>query len=175
MAILGDWRGLNCASPGLDLDPDCVYYWHSRAHGLKGILGGTHGHISFYDGRWYTVEITDEETLEYQDCEIVHRTTDQYQVRAAFISTRRPDQYWFGNKTTAVSECYSRLKIADVIEACDQYPYKSFDMIFRNCNTFVSFLIFYLNLNLERPLVSVGYRSQNFWMQNYKLPTYTTT
>jgi len=167
MAVFGDWRGLSTASAGMTLDPRRVYYWHSRTHGFKGLIGGTHGHISFYDGRWLTVEITDQETLEYQDCEIVHRTTSEYQTRGAFISTRRPDQQWFGNTTRVVSSCYDALTVEQVSRVCDNYPFKEFDLVTRNCNTLVSYLIYNLDLALSRPWISIGYKSRNYW-KNFK-------
>lgn len=166
MAVFGDWRGLSCASAGVKLDPQRVYYWHSRTHGLKGRLGGTHGHISFYDQQWYTVEITDEETLEYQCCEIAYRGTEEYQSRAAFISTRLPDQQWFGNPATVVSTCYDRLTLDQVAQACELYPITEFNLLRRNCNTFVSYLIYKLDLNLNKPMIAVGYKSRNYW-KNY--------
>lgn len=163
MALFGDWRGLNCESAGLVLDTSRVYYWHSRTHGIKALFGGTHGHISFWDQRWYTVEITDQETLEYQNCEIAHRGTEEYQRRAAFISTRRPDQQWFGNPATVVSTCQDKLTLDQVTQACKLYPIAEFDLVSRNCNTFVSYLIYKLDLNLKRPAIAVGYKSRNYW------------
>ena len=168
MAVFGDWRGLSCRSAGLELDISKVYYWHGKAHGLKGLLGGTHGHLSFFDDRWFTVEITDEETLEYQDCEIIYRNTNEYQKRGVFISTRQPDQLWFGNKVTIVDNCYQNLRLLTVIDACDRYPQWEFDMVRRNCNTFVSFMIYWLGLDLKKPFISVGFKSLAYW-QNMEI------
>lgn len=164
----GEWKLMPQASVGLSLDPTKLYYLHARAWHFKGYIGGTHSWITFYSrlhDDWLVVELTDRETLGVQDCTILFSGTDQA-VHAPFITNRVKDAQWFGTIPRVVDCCLTR-NFEDFQSACLEYPIREFRLATRNCNTFTSYLIWRLELNLERPLRSIGFKNKKWWDRKY--------
>lgn len=163
-----DWKLLPRDSVGLELDVTRLYYLHARAWHLKGYIGGTHSWITFYSDQhrnWLVIELTDRETLDVQDCNILYSGTDTLE-HAPFITDRVKDGRWFGAAPRVVDSCqtieFERLKTA-----CQEYPIDKFFLATRNCNTFTSYLIWKLALDLARPLRSIGFRNKKWWDCNH--------
>jgi hypothetical protein len=142
----------------------------ARAWHFKGYIGGTHSYTTFYSEEhkaWLVAENTDRETLSYQGGNIVYdgNSTTDNTAHAPYITTRSYNAEWFGAKPYIVDSC-ATVSYKDVLQACQEYPYKEFRLLDLNCNTFTSYLHWKLNLNLKRPLRSVGYRNKKFWNNN---------
>lgn len=165
--IFKDWR--ECRQdpvPSLVLNRSYFYYLHAQAWHLKGYLGGTHSYCAFYhDHNWMVVELTDIETLTVQRAKIIYKGTDTH-AHAPFISTRPYNARWFGHRPKIVDYCHS-IDYDKIINAVESYPIKKFRLLETNCNTFVSYLIAALNLNLRRPIRSVGFKNKYWWRDHY--------
>jgi hypothetical protein len=156
----------------LDLDPNKLYYLQAQAWHLKGYIGGRHGYLTQYcstQQSWLTIELSDRETVGYQ-CSSRARPAEiiwagQGRNEIPLITDRDPRAQWFGHDPEIV-DCCDRVDIDRVISALEQYPYKDFNLILRNCNTMISFLIYNLKLNLRRPMLCIGYRDQFYWKKH---------
>lgn len=163
--LFKDWRQCDQSPVLMNLDKSRFYYIQSRAWALKGYLGGTHSYCAFWDQQWLVVELTERETLEYQDGRILYdgNVTPDDTVHAPYITTRSYNSKWFGSTPYIVDSCVSTVDYHSVLSACKQYPLTEFKLLYQNCNTFTSFLISKLNLPLSRPLRSVGFRNKKWW------------
>jgi hypothetical protein len=153
----------------LEFDKDFLYYVHAKAWHLKGYLGGTHSYITFWSkqhSEWLVVEMTDPETVSYQNCQTHYSgvVTDDITEHAPMITNRLPNARWFGNNPLIVGKCsIGHLSYKDIEQACKEYPLKRFDILTQNCNTFTSYLIWKLRLELDRPFRSVGFKNRMWW------------
>ena len=166
--IFKDWRVLDQTPVPMDLDKSRIYYMHARAWALKGYLGGTHSWITFYSKKhksWLVLEFTDLETLEVQNAEVVAQgwPTPSDTLHAPFITKRPYNARWFGADPIIVDSCEMKVSFDDVVSVLSQYPFKKFILTKRNCNTFVSYIINKLDLDMRRPLRSFGFRNKNWW------------
>ena len=150
----------------LELDTNKFYYLQAQAWHLKGYLGGTHSYCTFFNnGKWAVVELTDIETLEVQQADILYHGTTGSE-HAPFISYRPYNAKWFGHAPYIVDSCPAPI-YSDILFEAKNYPIKDFKILTQNCNTFTSYLINQLNLPLKRPLRSVGFRNRKWWNRNY--------
>ena len=157
-----DWRVCSQeVHTSIVLDPTQFYYLQAQAWHLKGYLGGTHSYCAFYDKEWLVVELTDLETVAVQQAGIIYKGTDGYE-HAPFITNRPYNARWFGHTPYIVDSC-SAVESSLIFEAVKNYPNKKFNVLHYNCNTFTSYLIATLGLNLKRPLRSVGFRNKSQW------------
>lgn len=165
-----DWRECNQNLIPMNLDKCIVYYMQARAWHIKGYLGGTHSWTTFYSdlhNSWLVAEYTERETLSYQMGEIIYdgnNTLDDTRY-APYITTRPFNAQWFGADPYIVDCCFSPL-YNQILKACVEFPYNEFNLLYLNCNTFTSYLHWKLNLNLKRPLRSVGYKNKHWWEIN---------
>lgn len=163
-----DWRVLDQSLVPMDLDTTKIYYMHARAWALKGYLGGTHSWTTFYSNKhkyWLVLELTDPETLAVQNAEIVAQgwPTPDPTMHAPFLTKRPCNAKWFGADPVIVASCEMTASLKDVIALLPQYPFKEFVLTKRNCNTFTSYIINKLGLDMHRPLRSFGFRNKNWW------------
>lgn len=166
-----DWRECSQDLIPLRLDLQDLTYIHAKTWHLKGYLGGTHSWMAVWGKehkQWLVIEINDKETLEYQGGKIIYdgsKTSDPKE-RAPFITTRPVTAQWFGNNPKVIGRCHCP-PLDAIIKAIDEYPLKDFKLITVNCNTFTSYLIWKLDLDLKRPFRSIGFRNKNWWQANY--------
>lgn len=165
-----DWRRCSQDIIPLELDTDQIYYIHAKAWHIKGYLGGTHSWTTFYDhthNRWLVAEYTDRETLAYQNAKIIYdgNLTKDDKKHAPYISDRPYNAQWFGSDPKIVDHCLA-CEADKILAACKSFPYDGFSLLTLNCNTFTSYLHYKLNLNLKRPLRSVGYKNKDKWRKN---------
>lgn len=157
-----NWRFLDQSKVNLPFEKEYVYYVHARAWALKGYLGGTHSWTVFWStehDQWLVVELSDIETIDVQQGTILWMRNDiGYQDRGPIISNRAPNAKWFGATPIIVGKSKNTFIYDDFVKVCDQYPIQNFKLLNFNCNTFTSFLSAKLNLNIRRPLRSIGYK-----------------
>lgn len=164
--IFKDWRECSQEPIELDLDPSYMYYLQAQAWHLKGYLGGTHSYCTFFhEKEWLVVEMTDAETLEVQNADIRYQGTICSD-HAPFISNRLYNAQWFGNKPYVVDKCPA-VPYDKILQAVKEYPIKEFNILHQNCNTFTSYLIASMDLNLKRPFRSVGFRNKKWWKEKH--------
>jgi len=164
-----DWRHCNQNEVEMEFDKDSIYYVHARAWHLKGYLGGKHSYITWFSkehNQQLVVEYTDRETLDVQEADIIYSGTDDYFAHAPFISNRKPNRRWFGADPYIKGYCslYPRT-YSDFVDACDIYPNrnKEFNILTNNCNTFSSYLLYKMMLEIEQPFPAFGHRSRQKW------------
>ena len=167
-----DWRECSQDPITLRLDLGEIHYIHAKAWHLKGYLGGTHSWLTFWDEKrkqWLVLELNDKETLEVQGGEIIYdgSLTSDITERAPFITTRNPTHQWFGGNPKIIDRCYLPFQLDHIIKIISSYPLRDFKLISQNCNTFTSYVIWKLNLDLKRPFRSVGFRNKEWWEENY--------
>lgn len=162
-----DWKECSQEPIHLPLDPAGFYYLQAQAWHLKGYLGGTHSYCAFnHNQQWMVIELTDIETLEVQKADVLYHGTDT-KLHAPFISSRPYNARWFGHKPYIVDSCTNNTSYEQIVEVTKNYPLKEFNLLKQNCNTFTSYLIASLNLDLERPFRSVGFRNKQWWQKNH--------
>ena len=166
--MITDWRLASQESVELNLSTEYMYHIHSVSCGVKGLIGGTHSYLTFFSrqhDKWLVVEVTDLETLEIQNASVLYCKKDRpgYQEKTVYISDRKNDARWFGHKPSIVDKASTVPKLYDIIVACDAYIHDDFDLIKKNCNTLVSYLIYYFNLDMHRPIRSIGYVKKLKW------------
>jgi len=168
--LFKDWRLLDQTSVSLPLDKEYVYYIHAQAWAMKGYLGGTHSWITFWSGKhnkWLVAEKTDIETVEVQNANVLWiRDGMGYCDKGPIISDRIPDAKWFGAIPRIVGKSKSTFKYEDIVQACEEYPIAEFKLLTQNCNTFSSYIVSTLNLDIKKPLLAYGYRRT--WTQTKK-------
>jgi len=166
--FIKDWKECSQNLIPLELDKDRFYYLQAQAWHIKGYLGGTHSYCAFFhDSNWLVVELTDIETLEVQNAEIVYSGASGAE-HAPFITKRPYNAEWFGKSPYIVDSCPKPL-YNDIVIACKNYPLQEFKILSTNCNTFTSYLIAALNLNLRRPIRSVGFKNSNWWRKKHNV------
>lgn len=165
--MIKDWRYCDQSLVEMQLDKNYLYYIHAQAWHIKGYLGGTHSYCAFYHaGDWLVVELSDQETLDVQGGETVYIGTESYYDRAPCISKRPFNAKWFGHRPHIIDKC--RLPAYDdILAVCKNYPLGQFKIFTQNCNTFISYLIHELGLEMRRPIRSVGFRN-NLWWEKFK-------
>lgn len=161
--MLRDWRLCDQSIVPLVLDQTQFYYIQAQAWHLKGYLGGTHSWFTFWHKQWLVIELTDQETLEVQNANIIHSPwVSGYFDHAPYISNRPYNAKWFGHNPRIVDSCPA-VEYSKLVEVSNNYPFKEFKTLYRNCNTFASYLIHTLQLPLKRPFRSVGFRNNSWW------------
>jgi hypothetical protein len=164
-----DWRFLDIDIIPMDLDKSRMYYIHAQAWGLKGYLGGTHSWTTFYSKQhdsWLVVELSDLETIMVQGASIVYvgNPKDIFE-HSPFITKRPYNSRWFSKDPVIVDSCPT-VEFEQILSAVKAYPFKKFKLLYRNCNTFTSYLIYKLNLPLHRSIKSIGFRSKHWWRKH---------
>ena len=164
-----DWRECDQSLVDLTFDKGCIYYVHAQAWHLKGYLGGRHSYITW----WSTdqkcqlvVEYTDKETLDVQNANIIYEGRKEYSLHAPFISDRAANARWFGHDPIVKGICSKGIiKDEDFVTACKLYPnaLKDFDLLKNNCNTFTSYLLYKMRLEISQPHPAIGYKSRQRW------------
>ena len=167
--IFKDWRECSQNLVRIDLDPNRLYYIQARAWHFKGYIGGTHSWTTFFSTEhdsWIVAEYTERETLEYQDGKIIYdgNITHDNTVHAPYITTRSYNAQWFGGNPYIVDSCQA-VPYNKILKACREFPYKEFRLLDLNCNTFTSYLHWKLDLNLKRPIRSIGFQNKKWWAQ----------
>jgi hypothetical protein len=186
---LGDWRH-EATTPTDLLGPGCVpgvYVLSARCCGLKGALPfARHSWIAvLHEGRWTTIEITDEETLHLQ------RTRDGGAVRwrvfgrpfannayqVPYISDRDPGALWFGQVPRVEGLVESAAHAAGFLSGVERdawaYPFRdAYDRLDNNCSKFMSHLLWRTGLagcmyswragRWSRPAL-LGFRDGAYW------------
>lgn len=164
--LFKDWRLLDQTPVGLVFDKKNIYYLHSRAWALKGWLGGTHSWLTFWSkehGKQLVVELTDPETISVQKANIIYNWSEtKFQEHSPTISDRIADAKWFGSTPVVVDVADNTLSFLQIQQACAEYPNKEFRLVDQNCNTFLSYLIYKLDLKMKRPLRSIGFKKWNY-------------
>ena len=166
--MFNDWRQASQKPVELDLDTRYIYHVQSVSCGIKGLFGGTHGYLTFFSrprNKWLVVEVTDLETLEIQNATVLYckKENPGHQEKTVYISDRKHDARWFGHRPAVVDRDLCVPDLYDIIVACDAYIHDDFDLIKKNCNTLVSFLIYHFNLDMYRPIRSIGYVKKLKW------------
>lgn len=169
--IFKDWRLCDQSLVPLELDKTRFYYIQAQAWAMKGYLGGTHSYSTFWSNQhsqWLVVELTDQETVEYQNCDVLFKgvVTKDKTIHAPFITNRAYNARWFGHAPSVVDSCPLTVEYDDIVSICSRYPIEEFVLYKRNCNTFTSYLLWQLNLPLRRPIRSIGFRSPQWWLRN---------
>jgi hypothetical protein len=174
MQLFKDWRECDISEdPGLILDKTKSYYLHAKAWHFKGYIGGTHSWFACYNTQhknWLVAEVTDQETLDVQQCRTIYsgaKDITNIEERAAFISDRLYNGQWFGNKVHVVDSCPA-VDYSDLLYSVKKYPIEKFELLNYNCNTFLSYLIWDLQLDLKRPIRSVGFKNTQWWNRHYE-------
>lgn len=165
-----DWKILDQSSAGLEFDKKYCYYVHARAWALKGYFGGMHSWLVFWSkekNSWLVVELTDKETLEIQNANILYIWNNiGYREYSPTINQRIIDGKWFGAKPVIAGKCLLTFDYGDIVKLCNNYPFKEFILTSRNCVTFTSYLIERLNLDIKRPFRSIGFKNRRFWSKH---------
>ena len=167
------WKELDISPVNLNLNREYTYYIQSRAWGLKGWLGGTHPWMTFFSKsqqQWLVVELTDQETVEFQKGHIYFQGLKDLYAMTPIISSRDPEQMWFSAIPKIVDQKKTNFDVEDVRRVCASYPYQQYRLLTRNCNTFFSYLNYILQTDFRRPLRSVGYRETFWWDQVFAKP-----
>jgi hypothetical protein len=164
-----DWRICDQSLVPMEFHPEYVYYVHARAWHFKGYIGGRHSYLTWFSkehNQQLVIEYTDRETLEVQGADIIYSGTDHYTNHAPFISNRKPNARWFGADPYIKGSCslYPHT-YSDFVDACDIYPNRNteFNILHNNCNTFTSYLLYKMMLEIEQPFPAVGHRSRQRW------------
>lgn len=156
---------------GLITEPG-LYFVNARAHGLKGLIGGTHSWIvgKLSDGSELVAEVTDIETLQYQAAAILFDPNDlnskPITERGAVISNRNAAQRWFDSPPTV--QAYFKMNDSSICSllytAVDKYPLNNsaFNIVYRNCNTFTSWVAYLSGFDVKP---GIGGRSIKYWIQ----------
>ena len=168
-SLFKDWRICSQDLKHMPLDPSRFYYIQAQAWALKGYAGGTHSWCTFYESnKWLVIELTDRETLSIQKANIIYDGPAIHdQDHAPFITDRPYNAQWFGHDPFIVDSCPMTVSYSDILYCAKQYPIRDFVLINQNCNTFTSYLIWKLNLNLHRPLRSIGFKNKKWWQKNH--------
>jgi len=166
--IFKDWRLCDQSPIDLQFKKDKIYYVHARAWHLKGYLLGRHSYLTWWSQnhkQQLVVEYTDRETLEVQSGKVIYGGREEYQLHAPYISNRPANARWFGADPVIKGYCTNTLNYNDIVDACEEYPYKitTFDLLKNNCNTFTSYLLYKLNLDIKQPWPAIGHRSKQTW------------
>lgn len=160
--IFKDWKDCSQDEVNLDMEHRGVYYIHAQAWHIKGYLGGRHSWLAFYSRLhrdFLVCEYTTKETLIVQDAITIlydGSTTSDITEHAPFISLRKPNTQWFGHDPKVVASSYQRLNYRDVEAACMEYPRDEFNLLTWNCNTFTSFMLKKLGIDIKPPLLAIG-------------------
>lgn len=165
-----DWRICDQTPIEMNLKKENIYYIHAKAWHIKGFLGGTHSYFTFYHlDKWLVVELTDMETLGYQNASILFgpRNLEDQTIRRPYISNRKYNAKWFGNVPKIVGFSKCNVSYEEIVNACKEYKITDFSLLRRNCNTFASYVLYKLNLDIKKPLISIGFKNKNWWMENY--------
>lgn len=144
-------------------DPKLTYVLSAPAWGLKGKLpGARHTWLakkSFVRQLWRTIEISDLETLQYQKATCLYnKYADPYE-KQIVVSDRDPSAKWFGSEP----------RLDGVFETnfipiwqLRKYPFRhTVSLTKNNCNTFVSFIAWQNNWDLN--LNYVGFKDSDYW------------
>lgn len=159
---LFDWRQADIRSTDIlkDITYPGTFILSAKSYGLKGFLpGARHSWVSTFNGvSWKTYEITDIETIQVQGAKIFfadYTTKDRLQL---IVSDRDPSCFWFGNEPL-IDYQGAYINLDDL-----NYPLNSTaNLITNNCNTFVSYIVFYYNLNFNKTLI--GFKTSKFWRE----------
>ena len=167
---LFDWRYANISRVDIldEYTEPVTCFLSSNAWGLKGRLpGGRHSWISSFDGtHWKTYEITDLETVEIQQGNILYAKYSDKSLKQLIISNRFPATKWFGN--TPRIDYVTKFLDLDV----KNYPMnQNIDLVTNNCNTFLSYVTWKYQIPLSKHYV--GYKNKDFW--NYYADKYIIT
>lgn len=170
MKIFRDWRELDQTLVNLNFKKGYIYYVHSRAWALKGWCGGTHAWITMWSeeySKWIVVELTDRETITVQQGSLIWVNDNMLlQEYGPIISDRINNAKWFGSTPSIVGKAAATVSLADLVDICQSYPLTGFNLVTRNCNTFISYVIYRLKLNIRRPMRSVGFKSKRYWSRH---------
>ncbi len=165
-----DWRECSQDLIPIHLEKEFIYYLHAQAWHLKGYIGGTHSYLTMWSkehNEWIVIELTDLETLSYQNCKVIYDGgVSKREEHAAMISNRPFNAQWFGKNPKIIAWAPAP-EYSDILKVAKEYPLKGFRLTSQNCNTFTSHVIYKLNLNLKRPLRSVGFRPRSWWEKFY--------
>lgn len=171
--IFKDWRECDQSPIDLNFEQHKIYYVHARAWHIKGYLLGRHSYLTWWDKKHKSqlvIEYTDRETLDIQDANILYSGREEYTLHAPYISDRLANARWFGADPIIKAECTNYLQYEDFVSACKHYPYKTtpFDLLKNNCNTFTSYLLYHLDLDIQQPWPAIGHKNRQTWI-NYGL------
>jgi len=170
--IFKDWKECDISQDlNLILDPSKSYYLQAQAWHLKGYLGGTHSYFACHDpsrNTWFVAEITDRETLDVQGHNAIYAGTMDYYEKAPYITNRVYNSKWFGHRPYIVDSC-AAVNFSDLLYVTKKYPINEFKLLKTNCNTFLSYLIWKLDLDLKRPIRSIGFKNRQWWNKHYGL------
>lgn len=166
-----DWRHCSQDLVHLNLKKDRFYYIQAQAWHLKGYLLGTHSYSVMWNNlynKFLVIELTDVETLRHQKCNILYlgKETSDKSKHIVGISDRPYNAQWFGNNPYIVDSDIA-VDYKDIYSAVMQYPINKFKLLTQNCNTFTSYLHWKLELDIKRPIRSVGYKNKSWWQSNY--------
>jgi hypothetical protein len=152
----------------VDNAEDAVYFFSANAFGLKGRLpGGKHSWCSIKENNsWTTLEITDIETIEFQEANILECSSYDKYAKQVIVSDRNPGTMWFGSAPSIIS--YSK-NIGDLLLNKEIFPYKALDIKLykNNCNTYLSYLLWTANVDLK--LKYIGFKSYTHWDKLYNV------
>lgn len=162
-----NWRNASIAKTNIvDNAKDGIYFFSANAFGLKGKLpGGKHSWAAIRAGSsWFTIEITDIETIEFQNANIVFSQNSDKYASQVIISDRDPSTMWFGNKPEVLH--YSS-KVFDFTSNMMYFPYpgKNIKLYKNNCNTYLSYLLW--ASNSRKHFKYIGFKQYNYWNKYY--------
>lgn len=164
--MLKHWKECSQDIIPMDLQYGGVYIINAQAWHLKGYLGGKHTWLAFKDKEWMVAELTTRETLNEQDAAILYDGAFANDDHGPFISTREPNRQWFGHDPHVVWIHPYTIDRQQVFDVCKQYPIKEFKLLSQNCNTFISYLVWRLNIDM-RGRKNYGYKSIGWWNDRY--------
>lgn len=164
-----NWRKASIEQTNIvDNAKDGIYFFSANAFGIKGKLpGGKHSWASIRENNtWTTFEITDIETIEIQNSNIIECSSYDKYAKQVIVSDRNPGTMWFGNTPSII--LYSK-NIQDLLLNKTFFPYKDSDIKLykNNCNTYLSYLLWAANINLN--LNYVGFKSYKYWDKLYNV------
>lgn len=166
-----DWRECSQDLIPLPLDKNKFYYMQAQAWHLKGYIGGTHSYSVAWSkdhNKFLVIELNDFETLGYQNCNIVYSGSESVDKskHVACVTDRAYNAQWFG-KNPYIVDSTSAVNYNDLLEVIKSYPLNEFKLLLQNCNTFTSYIHWRLNLEIKRPIRSVGYKNKTWWQEQY--------
>lgn len=156
-----DWRDADISKTNIlsHIKNPVTCFLSSNAWGLKGKLpGAKHSWIAEYNGyTWKTFEITDRETIDVQQANILFCERDSYTERQLIVSDRDPTTMWFGNQPR-MDAIFNWKGIEN------GYPLNTnINLLFNNCNTYLSYIAWRYHFKINLPYI--GFKSKQFWQK----------
>jgi hypothetical protein len=150
--VFGRWQDKS-VNQSVHLKVPGLYFLAARTWGFKGLIGGTHSWLTHVgpDLAHTVIEVTNIETLHVQGSTCFSNFTGKPaspQEHMVYMSNRPGDQLWFGHKPEVVY--VGPLALDLLLDWTEHYPRlnHSFHVLHANCNTFTSWILHLLDVEL---------------------------